>query len=461
MTIEVEVSPPKENIHMGMLANRTLVRNSVWNFVGQGAPMLVAIFAIPRLIEGLGKDRFGILSLAWMLVGYFSLFDLGLGRALTKLVAEKLGAGRPREIPALVWTSLFVMLVFGLAGTLIVGLLAPYLVYHVLKMPKALQAETLTCVRLFALSVPVAVSTVGLRGILEAYQRFDLTNVIRVPMGIFTFLGPVFVLPFSKSLVPVIAVLLIGRVIAWLVHLIFCLYAIPSLRRSIMVEWSAVRPLLSFGGWITVSNIIGPLLLYLDRFLIGSTVSMSEVAYYTTPYDVITKLLIIPIACLGVMFPAFSTTFAQDTKRTAKLYSRAVTYDMLLLVPIAMVGVLFARKGLVLWVGADFSAHSFRVAQFLVVGVVMNSYGLISAALIQATGRPDLTAKLHMVELPLYLTYLWPLLHAFGITGAALAWTIRVTISAIVLRIMARRLLRESLWSCSNQAYEQENELAL
>ena len=75
-----------------LTSGRTLARNTIWNMVGQGAPLLVALFAIPLLIKGMGTDRFGVLTLAWAVVGYFSLFDLGLGRALTKLVAEKLGA---------------------------------------------------------------------------------------------------------------------------------------------------------------------------------------------------------------------------------------------------------------------------------------------------------------------------------------------------------------------------------
>jgi len=66
--------------------------------------MIVAVFCIPILIRGLGKERFGLLTLAWVLIGYAGLFDLGLGRALTQLVAQKLGAGEEREIPSLVWT---------------------------------------------------------------------------------------------------------------------------------------------------------------------------------------------------------------------------------------------------------------------------------------------------------------------------------------------------------------------
>ncbi|MEW5961224.1 MAG: oligosaccharide flippase family protein, partial [Chloroflexota bacterium] len=104
-----------------------LARNTLYNLIGQGAPMLVALFAIPLLINGLGTERFGVLTLAWMVIGYFSLFDLGLGRALTKMVAEKLGAGREQEIPALVWTALFLMVLLGLVGTLVVSLLSPWL----------------------------------------------------------------------------------------------------------------------------------------------------------------------------------------------------------------------------------------------------------------------------------------------------------------------------------------------
>src|SRR5260370_24492390 len=70
-----------------------LARNSAFNFIGQGIPFLAAFFAIPLLIRGLGTERFGVLTLAWMVICYFSLFDLGLARALTQMVAEKLSEG--------------------------------------------------------------------------------------------------------------------------------------------------------------------------------------------------------------------------------------------------------------------------------------------------------------------------------------------------------------------------------
>src|SRR5213080_1256170 len=106
----------KVNNNNRLTSGRLLARNTIWNLVGSGAPMIVAVFCIPVLIRGLGTDRFGVLTLAWALIGYASLFDLGLGRALTQLVAKKLGAGEEREIPSVAWTSLLLMVVLGIVG---------------------------------------------------------------------------------------------------------------------------------------------------------------------------------------------------------------------------------------------------------------------------------------------------------------------------------------------------------
>lgn len=67
-----------------------LARNTAMNLVGQVIPLLVGLATIPYVVRGLGADGFGILSIAWVLLGYFSLFDLGLGRATIKFVAEVL-----------------------------------------------------------------------------------------------------------------------------------------------------------------------------------------------------------------------------------------------------------------------------------------------------------------------------------------------------------------------------------
>ena len=429
------------NSASNLTSGRILARNTIWNLIGQGAPLLVALFAIPLLIKGLGTARFGVLTLAWAVVGYFSLFDLGLGRALTKLVAEKLGAEQAEDIPRLIWTALALMGMLGIIGALVAASISPWLVHDILKIPQTLQDETLSAFYLLALSIPVVISAIGLRGVLEAHQRFDLTNIVRIPLGIFTFLGPLIVLLFSNSLFPVVAVLVGMRFLTCGVFLVLCLRQVPTLRHNIRPQGAMVRPLISFGSWMTVTNIVGPLMVYLDRFLIGALISVAAVAYYATPYEVVTKLWLISGALIAVLFPAFSTTLAQDRARTARLFGRGINYIFLALFPLALIIVTLAHEGLSLWLGAEFADNSAFVLQWLAVGIFINSIAHIPFALVQGAGRPDLTAKMHLIELPFYLLTLWWLLGVCGIKGAAIAWVVRAIIDTLILLIMVRWLL--------------------
>ena len=97
-----------------------LARNTLLNIVFQAVPLLVALITIPIIIKGLGTDRFGVLTIAWMVMGYFSLFDLGLGRALIKFIGEKLARNQTEEIPALFWTSLLMMSALSIIAALII-----------------------------------------------------------------------------------------------------------------------------------------------------------------------------------------------------------------------------------------------------------------------------------------------------------------------------------------------------
>src|SRR5712692_12030509 len=147
---------------------RLLAGNTIWNLLGLLLPTAVGIVVVPLLIGGIGVARFGVLSLAWIVIGYFSLFDLGIGRALTKLVADRLGAREEDSIPPLAWTSLLLMFLVGILGGLFTLLISPWLVHHALKVPAMLQREALRSFYLLAVSIPVVTVTAGLRGILEA-----------------------------------------------------------------------------------------------------------------------------------------------------------------------------------------------------------------------------------------------------------------------------------------------------
>lgn len=424
-----------------LISRQLLAKNVVWNLLGRVAPLIAAIFSIPAIIRNLGVDRFGILTLVWMIIGYFSLFDMGLGRALTKLISDKLGGGKNEDIVPLIWTGLILMLIFGFVGACIGAMFSSSMVKTVLKVPLDLQMDTLITLYLLVISLPIVIITNGLRGILEAYQRFGLINAINVPMGVFSFLAPLLVLPFSHHLVPIVLTLIIGRFAGVLIYLLGCYHVIPEMRHGFSFQLSMMKPLLGLGSWMTLTNIIGPLMVYLDRFMIGAFISITYLAYYTTPYEVVTKLWIIPGAVVGVLFPAFAVCFAQDKDRTTLLFIKSVNHVFLILFPITLIIVTLSHDVLNLWLGNEFALKSTAILQWLAVGVFINSIGQLPYTLIQSAGRPDLTAKLHLIELPIYLLMIWLMLNKYGIEGAAIAWTLRAAIDTVLLLCVAKHML--------------------
>jgi O-antigen/teichoic acid export membrane protein len=427
-----------------LTSGRQLARSTLWNFGASVASIVIALLSVPILIRHLGAERFGVISLVWVVEGQFSLFDLGLSRALTKLVAEKLGISREVDIPAIFWSALLIMGAAGVVAGVILRTVSPWLVHSILKVPENIQPETLVSFYLVALSLPIVISSAGLRGYLEAHQRFDLVSSVRVPISILSYSVPLLVLPFSKTLVPVIVVLVSARFVAWAIHLSLCFRVSPSLGKEITVKGAPLRYMFSFGGWMTVTNVVSPIMVNLDRFLIGALLSMAAVAYYVTPYEAVTKLWIIPSALSGVLFPAFATALGQDRKRAALLFDKAVTYIFISLFPIIVSVLALGHFGLQLWLGTVFAQKCTVVLSLLAVGVFCNSLAQVPFWQIQAASRPDWAAKVHLIELPFYLLAFWGLTRKYGINGAAAAWMLRTAIDTGIMFWLSSRLLHES-----------------
>jgi O-antigen/teichoic acid export membrane protein len=228
------------------------------------------------------------------------------------------------------------------------------------------------------------------------------------------------------------------------VHLACVLRALPSLRGRFVLRPAVLGPLLRFGGWSTVTSVVAPLMGQMDRFLVGALLSVSAVAFYTTPYEVVAKLLVFPVAVGGVVFPAFAASYRTDPRRAAAIFGRASRAVLAVLFPAVVLVVCFARDGLELWLGARFAAESTFVAQVLAAGFLLNGVAQMPFTLLQGVRRPHLVALLQVVELPLYLGVLWVLAHRWGIGGVAAAWALRAGVDAAVLFALAGRALPEA-----------------
>ncbi len=417
-----------------------LARDTLYNFVGLASPLLVALYTIPRLVHGLGDARFGLLTLIWAVVSYFGLFDLGLGRALTQQLALLLERDARAEVGPMVTTASALMAILGCLASVLMVACASWAVHEIKQVDDP--AEAIAAIRWMAMAMPFIVMTSGFRGILEAQHAFGVVNLIRIPMGIFTFVGPLLVLWCAGPRLDIIAaVLSLGRVVACLVHAVYAIQSLPLECRAWRLEGALLRPLCVSGGWMTVSNIVSPFMGYVDRFVVGATLSAAAVAFYATPHELVTKLWIIPGALTAVLFPTFAARARTDPVATRKLFGDAVRWLFLILLPITVTIALFAHEILAVWIGAEFANRSALLLQIFAVGMLVNCLAHVPFTLIQGVGAAHLTAWVHAFELPFFLLALWLLTPRFGLAGAATAWFLRMTVDTVLMYVMCYRAM--------------------
>lgn len=417
-----------------------VLRHTIYNLLGLGVPLIAAVFSIPILIEVLGTERFGLLTLIWAVVSYFGLFDLGLGLAMTQQLAVVFARNDEDKVGPLVATSCVLMLGLGAGAGSLLALLAPLGVEHLTGVPNP--QEAINAVYVLACSMPAVVLTSGLRGILVAKRSFGIVNLIRLPMGLWTFLGPLAVVFFGSARLDwIAAALAAGRVVACFGYGFFAWRELPEAHGRMHLRFRLFRSLYETGGWMTVSNIVSPLMGYIDRFFIGVLVSATAVAYFATPQELVTKIWILPGALTTVLFPSFAEQISKRDGKTWGLFKESIYWLFVLLLPVTTALAIFSHELLTYWIDPDFASHSAMLLQIFSFGILINCMAHVPFTLIQSAGRARLTALVHLVEVPGFVVVLWWLTSTHGAFGAALAWLFRLLVDTLLMFALGVRLL--------------------
>ncbi len=427
--------PKPTGIQPASLTSSTrLARNATLNFATNGWTAIVLVVAMPKLVRYLGDTSFGLFSLAWVLIGYLTFLDVGVNRAATKFISEHLAQEDRESVRKLLRTAIFANLVMGLTGGLVIALLSPYLIHSVFKISGNLEGQARWSFYAVSLAVPVLLVQGIFRAALSSFQRFGWINAVDALATVAQWMAAgclawkgygVAVVVFSTVLARIVATAALGLPL-------FRLF--PDLKLFRFQELHGLPQLLRFGSWVTISQLVSPLLVYLDRVLIGSFISLAAVTLYTVPFEGMTRLRIIPSALVGTLYPAFSERGDKTGRRDLeRLYERSVRYLLLLLLPGLLYLVVLGPDLFGIWMGPVFARQTSAVVQILALGVLVNALAPVPYSLLQALGRPDLTGKFHLLELPLYVAMCLLMIPRWGIAGAALASTVRFSFDSALL----------------------------
>jgi O-antigen/teichoic acid export membrane protein len=402
--------------------------------------MLFAVALTPALIHTLGPDRWGVFTLALSLVGMFGIFDFGIGRAITKNIAEAIGSGTVEQLASQIKTSLFVLFGFGIAGSLVMAACTEIWIRTSLKIPPALVSEARYSFLVLCLIVPWIVLGGGMWGILSAYQQSKAAMIISMPLTVMYYVGPLFVYRLTHSLVYVTALMVVLRLAATVFFWRKCRQSIPELT-SAKVDFSTLGPVFALSGWMTISNVLWPVLAYVDRFTIASLVSTAAVGYYSTAGDLVTRLYLIPAAITGSIFPAIAAQNGKDPQKACELIRHGILTITSAIFPVSAVLLVFGTPLLKLWLGAEVASHISPLLPWFALGLILAASDTLITGAIDSLGHPKINSQFSIAELLLYVPFMAVCAKFAGLQGAAIAWALRAFFDVAVRLILLSRIL--------------------
>lgn len=424
-------------------------RNTLVNLAGQLAPMAVTLLTVPPYLGLIGEARYGVLTICWTLLGYFGLFDLGLGQAMAQRMASL------RDAPAeargsLLQTALLLSGGLGLLAGVLFWLVGQLLLIRFIPSGGSLHAEALAALPWLAASLPITIFSSALGGALQGRERFVALNQTQV---VGTIIGQV--LPLAVAwlggieLVRLIPAALLARLFTTLILLRQCRQYVP-LVPSLGFEVAWVRPLFSYGGWISLNSAVGGLLAGMEPMLIAAISGTKAVTVYTVPYSLINRLAMIPGSLSGALFPRFA---AETHSQQAQLKLQAIRALAAVMTPLVAVALFVMEPFLAVWIDPDFAARATRAGELLLLGIWINAFARVPHSLLLARGRPDIVTKLYLLQIFPYVGLLYESLTLWGATGAAFAWAVRAGVDAVMLLAVAkstwdelRPILKSGVW---------------
>lgn len=423
------------------MSRKAFSANFAYNVLGALLPIVTSLGTVPFYIHQIGLARYGVVTISWILLGYFGFLDFGLSRASANALA-KLGHGASRERAPVLVTAFCCNLCMGLAGGIILYAVGHLILLHVVKIPGALMGETRAAYPWMAAMLPLGLISGVATGAMESRERFLLSNTLN---SIATMAGQVIPLICAFTIGHSLEVIIPATFLARLGAVVLMLTVVLRLEWPVSIfdvslEWA--RKLFAYGSWVTVSSIINPLLDTSNQLIIGALLGASSVAIYSVPMTLAQRSQIVATALARTLFPRNSRTSHQEAIATTRQAAISLAYGF---GTVCAPAILICGPFLKLWIGRNFAEASASIGQILLFGAWTNGVAFLPYGFIQARGTPHITAKVGLIEVLPFFAVLWFFIHFMGLRGAAIAWALRVTINCIVL-FMLSRCTPEHFW---------------
>ena len=408
---------------------------------GMGFGFLVGV----QLARGLGAEGYGIYGVAMSIIALLTVpTEFGLPQLLTREVAAaqvRQDWGRMRGI--LRWSARVSLLISAVIG---IGVVA-WLLLTGRGLASPLGMTLLAGVAMVPVVAQLSMRSAALRG-LQQIVRGQVPDVLLRPMfySLLLFLVPLWIMPLTPASAMALGVISAALALVLAVHLLRKALPAEARAANAIVDarnwWSSALPMAATEGMRLLQG-------HLLILLLGAIMSMADVGVFRVASSMM-LLIGMPISLFNIVsMPIIARLHsrgeAKNLQRLLALTSAGMTLGALVLcLPFFLAGqLIFGRV-----FGLEFIASNF-VLLILSFSVLVNAGFGTTANLLNMTGHQGDVTRATLVSLLCLAATAAPLVHYYGIQGAAIAQLVSTLVWSLYMWLVAksRLSLDSSLWS--------------
>ena len=434
----------------------SFLRNALWNVLGFSVSLASGLLLSPYIIRKLGPDGYGVWALAFSLVDYLWLSDLGFRSAVLKYSAHYLARREPDKVNEVLNTALAWFVPMAAVLLLLITLGASRIPGY-FNAPAAYQEPFQILLLAIGWSWAFGLINNVFRAALEGCQQYGTIGRITIVMTGFR-AGAVFLLVANgyglrEMGFAVVASQGLGYVLT---------YAgfrrhFPEFQISLgLVKPAMLRQMASYGVHTLVATVATQLQQQGAPVMIGRMLSTAAVGFYSLPVRLLNTMMDL-VPQVGMVSGARSAELSArgDFAAVARLGAHTNRYCFLLFLPPLLLLSLYADPLFRLWINPEFAAQSAPLVPLLALAAAIAIAGQQnSSAILYGLGAHKRYSQGLLAEAVIGLVLMIWVVPLYGIFGvAAISASLSIVFRGLLTPWLICRRLDLSFTGYMNEIY--------
>lgn len=423
---------------------------AVLSYLGIVVYILVGLLYTPWMIRCIGKDDYGLYTLAYSIVALF-VFDFGISAAIQRFVAKYLAEGNKEKVNHCVSLVYKLYLYIDVAILLILAVVY-FLIPYIYRELTAIQISRLEVVFVMAgLFSVISFPFIPLNGILSAHEKFVqlktcdlLSKVLTVCINVVCLLcgGGLYDLVLTNVLVGLFVIAL--------------KYIIVRRQTDVKVEIeyhdkAEMRSLLSFSGWTTVVALCQRCIFNISPSILGMFAGAAVIAVLGISISLEAYTYTFACALNGLFLPKISRIL-NNHGDVLPLMVRVGRIQILTLGLILIGFFIVGQDFITAWLGSGYEEAFVCTLLFIMPAVMLLPADIADQTLI-ASGNVKYRAFVYIIMMVVNIPLSVVMTKYWGLNGLAVSIFIAYMVRNVAMYYVYYSKLHINVWQFIRDSY--------